>query len=100
MMMSMSGLLLGQATYLCDTYQLCAIRGCWIGQTLRFAAIADASAFSIYNMPKPLRVVYQPLTTHVAFLPLVLFLFLLLSAWRIWDNSSISMAYYLARLPL
>ncbi|GKC11274.1 hypothetical protein Tco_1008056, partial [Tanacetum coccineum] len=70
------------------------------GQTLRFTGMADASAFSIYKMSEPLRVVYHLLTTQVVFLLLVLFLFLLLSPWIIRDTNSVSVTYYLARLPI
>ncbi|GJV57805.1 hypothetical protein Tco_1458810 [Tanacetum coccineum] len=70
------------------------------GRTLRFAAMADASAFSIYNLSEPLRVVYYLLTTQVVFLLLVLSLFLLLILWIIWDSNSVSVAYYLARLRI
>ncbi|GJT87171.1 hypothetical protein Tco_1068888 [Tanacetum coccineum] len=37
------------------------------GQTLRFAAMADAFGFSTYNLSEPLRVVYQLPTKQVVF---------------------------------
>ncbi|GJU95707.1 hypothetical protein Tco_1320463 [Tanacetum coccineum] len=98
MMMSMSDILLGND----DEYQQSIIwRGCLCdsvgagnicilaGQTLRLAAMADASAFSTYILSEPLKVVCN-----------VVFMFLLMSVWIIWDSRLVSMAYYLARLPL